>query len=81
LDSDVETRAFVEEIPSRNIALDDAVYVKEILGEMKPNERLAFALRHSYDASIKEIGTLTGYSETTVKTLLKSKNKQFRNAA
>lgn len=81
LDSDIATRSFVREIPSRDIGLDDLVYIKEVLSEMKPSERLAFALRHSFDASIKEIGTVTGYSETKVKTLLRKKNKQLRKAA
>ncbi|HVQ38279.1 MAG TPA: hypothetical protein VMS31_12145 [Pyrinomonadaceae bacterium] len=81
LDSDLGTRAFFAGLPASDIALDDLVYVNEVLGQMSPSERLAFALRHSCDASIKEIGNVTGQSETKVKKVLRTTKMQFRDAA
>lgn len=80
-DSNRSTMEFVIQLQSHDIPLDDQIYLQEFLDRLPPMECAALVLRHTCDASVKEIGATVGRSESSVRTFLHRATEPFRDAA
>jgi RNA polymerase sigma factor (sigma-70 family) len=78
LDSDLGARLRVFNLRVPGLSLEDAIYLKEAMAFLTSDERLAFRLRHEQGFTSREIGSLMGCTERTVRRLLKVAEARLR---
>jgi RNA polymerase sigma factor (sigma-70 family) len=78
LDSDLATRLWVFSLRIPGLSLEDALYVREAMAFLTPDQRLAFQLRHEQGFTLSEIGSILCCTDRTVRRLLKIAEARLR---
>jgi hypothetical protein len=70
LDTDGTARTAALDVASQGLSVEDMVYLREVLAQLKPRQRDAFLLHHSRESQ-RAIGRIVGRSDRSVRTWLK----------
>jgi RNA polymerase sigma factor (sigma-70 family) len=78
LDSERTVRLRVLNLAASGLSLEEAFYVREAMGFLTNDQRLAFQLRHEQGFSSREIGATLNCTERTVRRLLRIAEARLR---
>lgn len=78
LDSERAVRLRVLNLAASGLSLEEALYVREAMGFLTSEQRLAFQLRHEQGFSSREIAATLNCTERTVRRLLRIAEARLR---